>query len=221
MTRMGKKRRDLESRNCLSVKSVKSVVSISLVVGLPRCSAIYENSAFSTKFFPLCFLFAPVRILWLRLAAPSLRAFALKRLPQSHPVKPGQGKSNQVKPKPAISHNHHGWCNAPPNTPYVGAFVDNIAAMRQNSQTQSNPVKPEPDVASALCAESGQTNGVLEYWSNREMVKFSHFQSPHHSITPPQSSLIVSNRVIFYAPFAPFCGKSAIAGPQRSVGVLN
>jgi hypothetical protein len=28
----------------------------SLVAALPRCSAICENSAFSAKFFPLCFL---------------------------------------------------------------------------------------------------------------------------------------------------------------------
>jgi hypothetical protein len=96
---------------------------------------------------------APLRA---KIFAPSRpRAFALKCLYQSHPVKPVQCKSNRVKPKPAIAHNHNGWCNVPPNTHYVGAFVDNIAAMRQNSQTQSNPVKPH-----------GQTNGVLGIWSN-------------------------------------------------------
>ena len=66
------------------------------------------------------------------------RAFALKCLYQSHSVKPVQCKSNRVKPKPAIAHNHNGWCNGPSNTPLCGAFVDDIAAMRQYSQTWSN-----------------------------------------------------------------------------------
>jgi hypothetical protein len=95
---MGKKRRNLDSRTCLSVKSVKSVV----------------------PFF------------WLWLAKLRPRAFALKRLPQSHPVKPGQtifhtltmrGKSMEVPVHQQLTRHP-------------------IKLHIETSQTQSNLVKP-------------------------------------------------------------------------------
>ena len=125
MARMGKKRRNLESRNCLSVKSVKSVV----------------------------------QFLWLRLAAPSLRAC----VGSSSPVKPGQTWSNHF---PCLDHARQINGSACPSTTYTPSHE----APYRNSQTQSNQsnlVKP------------------TEYWSAGVLV-FHHPATPplHQSIQP-------------------------------------
>jgi hypothetical protein len=52
----------VEPRNTRKTRRIQTLPPKQIGVRVFR-GAIYENSAFSTKFFPLCFLFPPVQIL--------------------------------------------------------------------------------------------------------------------------------------------------------------
>ena len=113
-----------------------------------------------------------VQFLWLRLAAPSLRAC----VESSSPVTPSQTWSNHF---PCLDHERKINGSACPSTIYTPSH-------EATHRNQSNPVKP------------GQTNGMLDYWSNGEMVKFSHQARQSPSFGNPQlPAPIMPNPAIF------------------------